>query len=769
MAESNGINNTIYDAVSNALENKINNCNTLLPSTTGKSTYDLAVDYGYVGTERDWLSSIANDTTVVSNLYADAQSFADFMSKPSAVSVPRRLAPSIHTLNYYLDYFNGLESLYSQESGMVTVNGVEIKTVRQAMSDAIDDVLLGEYQEGMRADLNAQKLDTGITATAKNGGVDRTQADKNSDYISVNDFSSITDIEIALTNKRIDMLGQTITVTVLPTKNQYYNGWFSLNGVSYRAERSQDVQITNDNVIVGANTPDLPINSVSAITAIGNGALESTVSNRHCIAIGTRALKNMTAGRYNIAIGLESQYWANSGDAGVREATRNVSVGDNSSRFNVTGASNIAIGRNTGQCIVNKSLHTAVGAAAMAGFGSLKFKNYSFISNETPILSEGCVAVGASALFFGGGDKTIAIGTNSMGNAKINASQCVAVGDGALGSLGITAGHHGGSVINKNTPCTYVMTATEVVITLAGHDIAINDYVQVVYTSGIQSNSDPHFNKVIAKTANTFTIAEPEGVPTSGNLTLVYRENMAVPAPTTQRNIAIGSGAMFGTTSGQYNVGIGSNTLPQLVDGEYNTAIGDTALGVLAGNSSSNAALGFQALRYNIDGTGYTNGNNRVGIGARSRTSADNQIQLGFTTHSTYAYGAVQDRSDARDKIIEGDITDAHINFFNDVEFKRYRLDYRDDYIEIDGDGNVTKLDKDGSKARKREHVGVIAQQVEEAMRAHNVDFAGLQHHAVSGGNDVYTVGYQEFIPILGEIVQRQQKQIDELKALIEK
>ena len=193
MAESNEINNTIYDAVSNALENKINNCNTLLPSTTGKSTYDLAVDYGYIGTEREWLSSIANDTTVVSNLYADAQSFSDFMSKSSAVSVPRRLAPPIHTLNYYLDYFNGLEALYSQESGTVTVNGIENKTVRQAMSDAIDDVLLGEYQEGMRADLNAQKLDTGITATAKCGGIARTQAEKNSDTVSVKDMGAIGD------------------------------------------------------------------------------------------------------------------------------------------------------------------------------------------------------------------------------------------------------------------------------------------------------------------------------------------------------------------------------------------------------------------------------------------------------------------------------------------------------------------------------------------------------------------------------------------------
>ena len=207
MAESNEINNTIYDAVSNALENKINNCNTLLPSTTGKSTYDLAVDYGYIGTEREWLSSIANDTTVVSNLYADAQSFSDFMSKSSAVSVPRRLAPPIHTLNYYLDYFNGLEALYSQESGTVTVNGVEIKTVRQGMNDAVDDVLLGEYQEGIRSDLNAQKLDTGITATAKSGGVERTQAEKNNDSVSAQDYGAIGDGTLHKLSERFNTLG----------------------------------------------------------------------------------------------------------------------------------------------------------------------------------------------------------------------------------------------------------------------------------------------------------------------------------------------------------------------------------------------------------------------------------------------------------------------------------------------------------------------------------------------------------------------------------
>lgn len=51
------------------------------------------------------------------------------------------------------------------------------------------------YQESMsseNAQLQAQKLDTGITATAKFGGVERPQASVNSDYINVNDFGDFS-------------------------------------------------------------------------------------------------------------------------------------------------------------------------------------------------------------------------------------------------------------------------------------------------------------------------------------------------------------------------------------------------------------------------------------------------------------------------------------------------------------------------------------------------------------------------------------------------
>lgn len=74
---------------------------------------------------------------VIIDAREDAISLSNFMFFPAEELVERRLAPDINSLNYYLEYLDGLSKLYTQESGTVTVNGVEIKTVRQAMDDAI--------------------------------------------------------------------------------------------------------------------------------------------------------------------------------------------------------------------------------------------------------------------------------------------------------------------------------------------------------------------------------------------------------------------------------------------------------------------------------------------------------------------------------------------------------------------------------------------------------------------------------------------------------
>jgi hypothetical protein len=246
------------------------------------------------------------------------------------------------------------------------------------------------------------------------------------------------------------------------------------------------------------------------------------------------------------------------------------------------------------------------------------------------------------------------------------------------------------------------------------------------------------------------------------------------------------------TTASDFNVAIGSRVL------ENSNAINNTAVGYQAayrGDSSAIDSSNLTLMGYRAGyGVGVGTGNTGFGrqacegltgtynsslgylanrnhafsrttaIGQASTVTGNDQIQLGTTGTTTYAYGAVQDRSDRRDKIDIKSLTDDHIAFFMDIEWRQYRMDYRESYADTDADGTVTAVDKDGSRSGSRYHIGAIAQQVEEAMLRHNVDFAGLQHHSVNGGEDVYTIGYQEFIGIQGEIIQRQAKDIASIK-----
>lgn len=103
---------------------------------------------------------MANDdiVQVISDAREDAVSLSQFMYYPATVTVNRRLAPPIHTLNYYLQYLEGLEKIYSQPTGTVTVNGEEVKTVRQAINDSVDSVLIGEYQTQLEGRVEANEL-----------------------------------------------------------------------------------------------------------------------------------------------------------------------------------------------------------------------------------------------------------------------------------------------------------------------------------------------------------------------------------------------------------------------------------------------------------------------------------------------------------------------------------------------------------------------------------------------------------------------------------
>lgn len=250
-------------------------------------------------------------------------------------------------------------------------------------------------------------------------------------------------------------------------------------------------------------------------------------------------------------------------------------------------------------------------------------------------------------------------------------------------------------------------------------------------------------------------------------------------------NIAIGVNAGF-NIKGYDNIAIGLAALSDNNSGGYNVAIGSDAC--KWSKSSYNVAIGYIALKS-------VSFNNVIGIGAMATVTGANQAQIGDSNVTVYCYGAVQNRSDKRDKT---DIQDTNLglNFLMKLRPREYRWDYREDYInreemekelkileetkieeeektkkreEILKKYSLENVKKDGSKKGWRLHQGFIAQEVFETMRELGVDFGGYQDHSINGGKDVLSLGYEEFIPVLVKGLQEQQKEIEELKSKIEK
>ena len=204
------------------------------------------------------------------------------------------------------------------------------------------------------------------------------------------------------------------------------------------------------------------------------------------------------------------------------------------------------------------------------------------------------------------------------------------------------------------------------------------------------------------------------------------------------------------------NTFLGNVALPVVTSGVQNVSIGDaTLLGNTTG--SFNTAVGSQALYNNVS---YSN---ISGLGYAALVSGSNQVQLGNNSTTTYVFGTVQNRSDARDK---ADIRDTvlGLDFINSLRPVDFRWDYRDSYREFNpSTGQVDVLPKDGSKKRTRFHHGLIAQELQSLSASTGIEFGGFQDHKIGGGDDVLSIGYDELIAPLIKAVQELSIKVSQL------
>jgi len=227
---------------------------------------------------------------------------------------------------------------------------------------------------------------------------------------------------------------------------------------------------------------------------------------------------------------------------------------------------------------------------------------------------------------------------------------------------------------------------------------------------------------------------------------------------------AFGYNALASNTTGGSNVGIGVNALNSNSTSNFNTAIGYSSLYLNSSGTGANTAVGYQSM-YIV-----TNVANSSALGANATVTGSNQVQLGDSATTTYAYGAVQNRSDIRDKSDVRDTT-LGLEFVNQLRPVDFKWDMREFYKpDFDRDANpeiykLSNITHDGSKKRNRYHHGLIAQEVKDVLDKNGIDFGGFQDHKISGGDDVLSIGYNELIAPMIKAIQQLSAKVDSLEA----
>jgi hypothetical protein len=244
-------------------------------------------------------------------------------------------------------------------------------------------------------------------------------------------------------------------------------------------------------------------------------------------------------------------------------------------------------------------------------------------------------------------------------------------------------------------------------------------------------------------------------------------------------NTAVGNAALISNTSGASNVALGDRPLDANTSGSINTAVGNNALGNNLGGGG-NTAMGADGLFTNTSGSdnsslGYsadvsTGGlGNATAIGYNATVNASNKIRFGNSSVTVVEGPVSYTVSDGRFKSnVKENIPG--LDFINSLkpvsyQYKSYEFDR---FLMQNNPKKLASLDPNDYKdAESLVHMGFIAQDVDQLVKQKGYPFSIV--HTPTNATDNYSIAYGEFIVPLVKGMQEQQKQIEELKGIIQK
>ena len=408
------------------------------------------------------------------------------------------------------------------------------------------------------------------------------------------------------------------------------------------------------------------------------------------------------------------------------------------------------------------------------GTSSLRY-NDLYLSNSA--------VIGTISINNGGHIKNIAIGE---ANLQINTTGSNNIGIGEMNLYYNTTGNYNVAVGDN---CAYNNITGSNNVAIGAHALYGADPGSGGSNVAIGNHS------LFSNTSGSYNIAlghQSLHANTSGSDNISIGQNSSLSATNASSNVAIGHSCMSSNETGYSNVAIGNGAMNSCTANSYNVVVGYNAF--VGAYGSLNIAIGSYAFSQGS----FTNS---TCLGANTFVTGNDQVQLGGAGTTAYVYNTVQNRSDARDKT---DVRDTILgsDFIMALRPVDYKWDHRESYkrprpdsfnetepIRMESDTDISyqlklsaynvrkanfkkelddwieantlkNLTHDGTKKRNRYHHGFIAQEV----AATGFQFGGFQDHSVNGGDDVMTIGYDEFIAPLVKTVQELYRKVQMLE-----
>ena len=236
--------------------------------------------------------------------------------------------------------------------------------------------------------------------------------------------------------------------------------------------------------------------------------------------------------------------------------------------------------------------------------------------------------------------------------------------------------------------------------------------------------------------------------------------------------------------TGGLNTVVGYQAADVLAAGTSNTVIGARAMGAADGGEQNNVIIGTDAgdvinddaadgnviIGHDADPSGSA-GTNQIVIGQGATGTGNNEVALGNTSISAIKAQVASITAYSSDERTKKDIADYDlkgVDFIKELNLKTYiyknPADFPDEirnskWDEKDEDGNlIHKKPEDSTETQ----VGLIAQEVEEALKKHGI--GNTETYAPTQENGIKTLTYGNLIFPLIKAVQELSARVEELE-----